>query len=520
MLHTASTTLPLSICSKLPHPFIILQYADDTLLFATAKGTAVQVLKAVLNSFEMVSGVHLNLHKCSLVPFNLSAPSTASITSVLGINATTLPMQYLGLPLSLFKPDRVAFRQLIDKLQCKLAGWKSALLSRAGRVTLASSVLSTIPVYFMSVFKLPAWVIRAIDRIRRDFIWGSSSNNRRAMHLLSWDRVCLPKTLGGFGLLDLKLQNTALLLRWWWRLYHAPNSLWTVFASVLFSKRDRSIPPISWNSKGSFFWRDLLSIRLYFQLSTSKVIGSGLNSSFWYDNWGGHCLCLYANSAQHPPRRFISLKQALPLWHSLIPSPMSLQQNFLHHVLHNLDFNSQLDSLVWKWNSLGTYTASSAYKWLISTGKTSFPLKCIWKLKVPPSIKLFLVLVSHGRILTQDQLLKRNFTVSQGCVLCSQPICETLPHLFILCPFSAHLWLSLGFNLISIQSDPNRPFKDQLLSLFNGVLQCSQKRVTLATTLWALWLERNNRTFRNEARSLDTIHHWIICESTLFMKAC
>lgn len=37
---------------------------------------------------------------------------------------------------------------------------------------LARSVLSAIPVYFMASFRLPAWVIKRIDQIRRRFIWG------------------------------------------------------------------------------------------------------------------------------------------------------------------------------------------------------------------------------------------------------------------------------------------------------------------------------------------------------------
>ncbi|KAJ1701600.1 hypothetical protein LUZ63_001379 [Rhynchospora breviuscula] len=520
MLQSASSSIPFGICQKLPQPFIILQYADDTLLFSTAKGTAIQVLSMVLNAYAAVSGIQLNLNKCSLVPFNLLAHLTASINLTLGVNIATLPLTYLGLPLTLTRPDRTAYQSLVDKLQRKLAGWKATILSRVGRLTLAASVLSSVPVYFMSVFKLPVWVIKAFDRIRRDFIWGSSSNDRRAMHLLSWDRVCLPKAFGGFGLLDLKLQNIALLLRWWWRLYHSSNSLWSLFASNLFAKRDPSIPPLAWNSRGSFFWKDLFSIRFYFQLSTTSVVGSGLNTSFWLDNWGGTCLVLCGSSIQMPTRRFISLRQASMMWFALIPSPNSLIHDSLYQVLANFNFNSEPDTLRWKWNSHGIYTASSAYNWLISAGKTRFPFAGIWKIKVPPSIKLFLLLASHGRILTQDQLIKRNIPVSLGCVLCSQPVCETVAHLFLHCPFSVHLWRSLGFRVPSSPPEMNKPFLDQLLSLYNSTTHQQRRKVLMATTLWALWLERNNRTFRNESRSLDAIHQWIICESTLFWKTC
>ncbi|KAJ3688916.1 hypothetical protein LUZ61_018080 [Rhynchospora tenuis] len=520
MLESASSAVPHGICRKLDRLFFVLQYEDDTLLFSTAKSAAAQTLKEVLLAFSEISGIHLNFNKCSLVPFNLSAPSLNSITSTLQVNTAELPLHYLGLPLTLNKPDRLAYQDIIDKVQRKLAGWRSSLLSRAGRVLLASSVLSSIPVYFMSVFKLPIWVIKAIDRIRRNFIWSSSTNQGRGMHLLSWDRVCLPKSFGGFGLLDLKLQNIALLLRWWWRLSNNPNSLWSASARRLYAKRDPSVPPILWNTAGSFFWRDLFSIRLFFQLCTFSQVGSGLATSFWYENWGGSCLYYCTPNSKPSARRFISLRSAFSSVQELLPSPMTFQQSSLCEVLANLSFTDQPDKLLSKYTSNGIYTASSAYRFLVSAGKIRFPLKCIWKFKVPPSIKFFLLLLAHTRILTQDQLLKRHIYFTPGCVLCLQQNCETASHLFFLCPFSKQLWHSFGFSntLASLSSQDSVLLSLQLL--FQSAARDRLKLTLIATSLWAIWLERNNRTFRQQSRRLDAVHHWIISESTLFMKCC
>ncbi|KAJ3691840.1 hypothetical protein LUZ61_021004 [Rhynchospora tenuis] len=520
MLHAASLSVPHSICQKLTEPFILLQYADDTLLFSTAKGTSVHVLRQVLNTFSGASEIQINLSKSSLVPFNLSEQMLHAINPALQVQSHKLPLTYLGLPLTLNRPDKVAYQGILDKLQCRLAGWKSSLLSRAVRVTLASSVLSSIPIFFMSVFKLPAWVVKATDRIRRNFIWGSATANHRAIHLLSWDRICLPKSHGGFGLINLKLQNIALLLKWWWRLHNNPQSLLSDLARRLYSKRDPAVPPIAWNSTGSFFWRDLFSIRIYFQLSSTSIVGSGANTSFWYSNWGGSCLSFCGHSEFPLTRRFISLKQALPICHQLLPGPLTFQQQSLMEVAANFFLNEQPDSLSWKWTPHGQFTASSAYFWLISAGKTRFPLKFLWKLKLPPSIKFFLLLLAHGRILTQDQLLKRNIQVTQGCLLCHQITCETAAHLFFDCPFSTQLWLSLGVTAAPALQFSDLPLIERLLILFNSVDKQSRTITIIATTLWAIWLERNNRTFRHKSRPLDAIHQWIICEATLFIKHC
>lgn len=54
------------------------------------------------------------------------------------------------------------------------SSWKVRYLSLGGRLTLVNSVLSAIPTYWLSLFKIPCWVIKKINRIRRDFLWSGT----------------------------------------------------------------------------------------------------------------------------------------------------------------------------------------------------------------------------------------------------------------------------------------------------------------------------------------------------------
>ncbi|KAJ3705206.1 hypothetical protein LUZ61_008911 [Rhynchospora tenuis] len=519
-LGKSALIVPHSISSKIQAPFFLLQYADDTLFFSTAQGSTVQVLNQVLTTFSQVSGIDLNLGKSALITFNLTSQQEQSVRRVLQVDVSTFPLSYLGLPLTLRRPDRLTFQNLIYKVQQKLEGWKSALLSRAWRVVLASTVLSAIPIYFMSVFKLPMWVIKELDRLRRNFIWGSANNTGRATHLLSWSRVCLPKTLGSFGLLDLRLQNISLLLRWWWRLYSEPHSLWGKIAKQLFSKMNPNIPPLAWNKNGSFFWNDLFSLRSHFQICTSSVIGTGMSTMFWYCNWGGTTMFYYNSSEKPPSRQLISLRDALTVWHDLLPNPLTLQQSLLLQQAQNLIFTAQPDRLSWRWTPNGVYTAASAYKFFILSGKVLSPLNFIWKLQIPESIKFFLLLLAHGRLLTQYQLLKRNIPCVQGCILCGHPDRETGDHLFFDCAFSVQLWHRLGFSQASTQIHSHVSLQDRLHSWFSTAANSPDKRIVLATAFWGIWLKRNNRIFRNQIRRIEAIQQWIVHEATLFMKFC
>lgn len=76
------------------------------------------------------------------------------------------------------------------------------MLSFAGRVTLARSVLNTIPNYVMQTSILPKGVCEEIEKSTRRFIWsGAESDPRKSkLSLVKWNSVTQPKALGGLGI--------------------------------------------------------------------------------------------------------------------------------------------------------------------------------------------------------------------------------------------------------------------------------------------------------------------------------
>ncbi|CAA7042519.1 unnamed protein product [Microthlaspi erraticum] len=168
----------------------------------------------------------------------------------------------------------------------KLAGWKSRTLSLAGRITLTKSVLCSIPVHSMSSVKLPESTLNRLDRVARDFVWGSTAEKRK-QHLLCWDKVCKPKEEGGLGIRKTSLMNIALLAKVGWRVLHDNNSLWS---RVLRSKYlIGDIHDTAWlkgKSTWSSTWRSVaLGIRDVILPGHKWVLGDGLRVSFWTDKW-------------------------------------------------------------------------------------------------------------------------------------------------------------------------------------------------------------------------------------------
>ena len=118
----------------------------------------------------------------------LSSISSIQFASDLG--------RYLGFPLLNRRPKKNDFSFIIERLNQRLANFKGKLLNKAGKLTLAKSVLASIPIYLMQSFWLPGSICDEIDRVTRNFLW-SKNNLERGMHLINWDTIARPMNEGG-----------------------------------------------------------------------------------------------------------------------------------------------------------------------------------------------------------------------------------------------------------------------------------------------------------------------------------
>ena len=57
---------------------------------------------------------------------------------------------------------------------------------------------------------LPPKILKGVDKLNRNFIWGSSDSKKK-LHLIGWNKVTRDKEEGGLGIQAMKPKNTALL---------------------------------------------------------------------------------------------------------------------------------------------------------------------------------------------------------------------------------------------------------------------------------------------------------------------
>jgi len=181
-------------------------YADDAAIFASPSNLEIDHLHRILNFFGECSGLKINISKTEIYPIRLDTNTVVQLLQNFPGKVCNFPGKYLGLPLHVWKLRKIDVQPLLDKIGARLPGWKGRFLSSAGRETLVKTVLSSQPIYHMTVFPELKWLIKRIDRMRRSFLWrGETPDKVYGGHsIVNWTTSCRPKIKGGLGILDLE----------------------------------------------------------------------------------------------------------------------------------------------------------------------------------------------------------------------------------------------------------------------------------------------------------------------------
>jgi hypothetical protein len=104
------------------------------------------------------------------------------------------PCKYLGLPLTIKKLTKEQVQPIIDRIADQLPGWKADLMTRAGRIIQVQYVLTGILIYVVMATDLPPWALKAIDKIRRAFLWRGRKEAKGVTVSLPGLKCALPRT--------------------------------------------------------------------------------------------------------------------------------------------------------------------------------------------------------------------------------------------------------------------------------------------------------------------------------------
>lgn len=172
-----------------------MQYADDTILFLKDDVTMATQLKFRLDCYEKMSGMKINIQKSGITCIGEDRSKQKVYEQLFGCNSGTLPIKYLGIPISYSRLERKSWKPLIDEMYSNLARYESNDLSLDDRVALAKSSLSSTLIHMMSFYKLLDWVSLEVDGIWVRFLWHGTLQ-KREYHRKKWYGICFSKEDG------------------------------------------------------------------------------------------------------------------------------------------------------------------------------------------------------------------------------------------------------------------------------------------------------------------------------------
>ncbi|CAN1147309.1 Putative ribonuclease H protein At1g65750 [Linum perenne] len=511
--------LPISLSPggpELSHLF----YANDLILFGAGSIDQAKVITKCLDRFCASSGQAVSKEKsiifCSK---NTDRRVCREISAELAIPLTQDLGRYLGVPVLHGRTTKATYLEILDRIDQKLLGWKAKSLSLAGRVTLAHSVLSAIPAYAMQTSVLPATTCSDIDKRIRDFIWGSSPQERK-IHLVSWEKICEAKEDGGLGLRSSRLLNRAFMVKLAFTFFKEQDSLWVrVLQGKYFRDTQEGLRRRNLKSQ-SAVWKGLSAEWEVMLRGSRSAIRDGRETMFWTARWvdSGVQLINLVNvdprliNVEDTVRDFVTEDGS---W-DFAKLRSCLAEDTVAIVAGMAPPRDGIGGDQWSWGleKDGGFRIKSAYA-LIKESACLDPndfWKKIWKWRGPHRVRHFLWLAGQDHLLTNSQRTKGKLANDHSCSLCPS-MEENSNHVLRDCNFARETWRAVDcFNL------DDASWAGSLQDWIGSHLVAAEG-LLFGLVCWALWNGRNSRLFAGGADSPESVARRIVAWARIVDEA-
>lgn len=147
------------------------------------------------------------------------------------------------------------------------------------------SVLASVPIYFLSLFQAPKLVMNQLERVMRDFLWGSNREKIK-IHWVGWKDICKLVSQGSLGIRSLGVTNRGLFNKWVWRFGVEKNASWQMIVDTKYEESylgwTNGIPK---GARGCGVWANICKGEEGIFRFVRFKINNGERVRFWHDPW-------------------------------------------------------------------------------------------------------------------------------------------------------------------------------------------------------------------------------------------
>ncbi|GKA71923.1 RNA-directed DNA polymerase, eukaryota [Tanacetum coccineum] len=493
-----------------------LFYADDAVFMGQWCDGNISTLIHVLECFYRASGLRINMSKSKILGVNVDSDKVKGAASKLGCLILKTPFTYLGSKVGGSMSRVHAWNEVIDRVKNRLSKWKMKTLSIGGRLTLLKSVLGSIPIFHMSIYRAPLSVLRTLESIRSKFFKGHDINSNKASWV-NWKKVLASKEKGGLGVSSLFALNRGLMFKWIWRFYTQNTLLWVRVVKAIHGDDGNVGGHVKSGAKSC--WLDI--VRETHALKTKGInlldcmhvkLGNGDKTVFWEDIW------IDGKTLKNRFPRIYSLESCKLITVGAKLAQPSLEYSFRRNPRGGVEqdqFN-ELSALVhdvslipmsdrWKWDleSSGDFSVASVRKIIDDKSLSDVDSKTRWIKYVPIKVNVHAWKVKTDSLPTRFNVSRRGIDIdSIMCAICDNGV-ETSRHLFFYCCMVRQIVrkITRWWDVPYVEVESYEDWYNWLVNLRISSMHKQMFKGVFYVMWWHLWSFRNKLIFDSKPPS-------------------